>query len=176
MHLRRNCEISIFNSLIAGFPIGLNLDGTLANYTSGLGVLENNILVSTSVRGRAARPFFVGTTASTPVADYFTKTKNNVAFNLSTPTSGTVPFSKGLADAGVNPELIMGYNTVAGASGNYPKDPNFATFIGASQTGGSFSNAKVSTWFETTATHRGAFGSTDWTNVWSNFNPQTEVY
>ena len=175
MHLRRNCEISIFNSVIAAFPIGLNLDGTLTNYTSGLGVLENNILVSTAVKGRAARPFFVGTTASTPVADYFTKTKNNVAFNLSAPTSGTIPFSKGLADAGINPELIMGYNTVAGVSGNYPKDPNFSTFTGATQTGASFSNAKVSTWFETT-THRGAFGSNDWTNVWSNFNPQTEVY
>lgn len=175
LHLRRNCELSIFNSVIAGFPIGLNLDGTLANYTSDLGVLENNILVCSAVKGSATRPYFNGKSTSTPVGDYFTKTKNNVAFTLSSPTSGTPAFSKALSDAGINPELIMAYNTTAGVSGNYPKDPNFSTFTGVSQTGASFSNAKVSTWFETT-THRGAFGSNDWTNVWSNFNPQTEVY
>lgn len=175
MHLRRNCELSIFNSVIAGFPIGLNLDGTLANYTGDLGVLENNILVCSAVKGTATRPYFNGKSASTAVGDYFTKTKNNVAYTLSTPTSGTPAFSKALADAGVNPELIMAYNTTAGVSGNYPKDPNFATFTGATQSGAAFSNAKVSTWFESTS-YRGAFGSNDWTNVWSNFNPQTEVY
>lgn len=175
LHLRRNCEISIFNSLIAGFPIGLNLDGTLANYTSDLGVLENNILVCSAVKGSATRPFFNGKSASTPVADYFTKTKNNMAYTLSTPTSGTPAFSKALADAGVNPELMMAYNTTAGVSGNYPKDPNFASFTGASQTGAAFTNAKVSSWFEST-THKGAFGSSDWTDVWSNFNPQNEAY
>ncbi len=175
LHLRRNCELSIFNSVIAGFPIGLNLDGTLTNYTSDLGVLENNILVCSAVKGKTTRPFFNGSSASTPVADYFTKTKNNVALTLSTPTSGTPAYSKAIADAGINAALIMGYNTTAGATGTYPKDPDFATFTGLTQSGAAFSNAKVSTWFETTS-FKGAFGSTDWTNTWSNFNPQNEAY
>jgi hypothetical protein len=77
LHLRRNSEISIFNSVFAGFPIGLNLDGTLANYTSGAGVLDKNILVSSAVRSRVARPFFNGSSASTAVQDYFLTTKSN---------------------------------------------------------------------------------------------------
>ncbi|MBB6239513.1 hypothetical protein HDC90_004166 [Pedobacter sp. AK013] len=27
-----------------------------------------------------------------------------------------------------------------------------------------------------TVTHRGAFGTTDWTAGWANFTPQTNVY
>lgn len=172
MHLRRNTELSILNSVIAGYPIGLNLDGTLNNYTSGLGVLDKNILICTSIKGKANRPFFNGSSANTSVGDYFTTTMGNTALTASTPSTG---YSKAIADAGLNPDLFMGYSTVAGVSGNYPKDPNFATFTGATQTGASFSNAKVSSWF-TATTYRGAFGSTDWTDGWSNFNPQNESY
>lgn len=175
MHLRRNCELSIFNSVIGGFPLGLNLDGTLNNYTSDLGVLENNILFCSAIKGKATRPFLAGSSNSTAVQDYFTTTKNNIAYSLSTPTSGTPAYSKAVADAGINPELFMAYNKIAGVTGNYPSNPNFATFTGASQTGASFSNGKVNTWF-TSTTFRGAFGSTDWTDNWADFNPQNLVY
>lgn len=175
MHLRRNCELSIFNSVIAGFPIGLNLDGTLSNYTGGLGVLENNILVCSAVKGTATRPFFNGKSASSAVADYFSTTKNNVAYTLSTPTSGSPAASKAIMDAGINPALIMGYSTVAGVSGTYPKNPDFASFTGATQSGAAFTNSKLGAFF-TTTTFKGAFGSSDWTDNWSNFNPQSEVY
>ena len=30
--------------------------------------------------------------------------------------------------------------------------------------------------FFTTVTHRGAFGTTNWTNGWANFNPQNNAY
>ncbi|MCC6817665.1 MAG: hypothetical protein IT245_02065 [Bacteroidia bacterium] len=175
LHLRRNSEISIFNSVIGGFPLGLNLDGTLNNYTSDLGVLENNILFCSAVKGKTTRPFFNGSSSSTAVADYFKVTKNNVAYTASTPTSGTPAYSKAIADAGVNPELILGYKYTAGVSGNYPANPDFATFTGASQTGAAFTNSKVSSWF-TSTTYRGAFGSTDWTDNWANFNPQNIAY
>jgi hypothetical protein len=69
----------------------------------------------------------------------------------------------------------MGYSTVAGTTGDYPQNPNFATFTGATQTGAAFTDAKVSTWF-TSTTFKGAFGTTDWTDTWSNFNPQNIKY
>lgn len=176
MHLRRNSEISIFNSIFAGFPVGLNIDGssTLANFTNGLGVLDNNILVSLGNR-KAPNPFVSGSSASVPVTDYWKTTKANIVFTANQPTSGTPAYGKALSDAGINPSLFMGYNNVAGVTGTYPSDPNFATFTGLTQSGASFTNPKIATGF-TSTTFRGAFGGTDWTDMWSNFNPQLKVY
>jgi len=177
MHLRRNCEVSIFNSIITGFPIGLNIDGsaTLSNFTSGLGVLNNNILVSTGANKKNPNPFVSGSTASVPVGDYWKTTKSNLVFTKTAPMQGTTTFSSlALADAGVNPELFMGHNNVAGVAGTYPKNPNFATFTGISQTGAAFTDAKLAGFSNTT--HRGAFGSTDWSDDWSDFNPQQNKY
>ncbi|MEZ4804880.1 MAG: hypothetical protein R2852_05205 [Bacteroidia bacterium] len=173
MHLRRNSELSIFNSVIVGYPIGLNLDGTLANYTGGMGVLDNNILVSTGGNKKAAAPFYAGKSESSAVADYWSTTKSNTVFTDGGST-GSPAYSNAISAAGVNPALIMGYNTVAGVTGDYPKDPSFASFTGATQTGASFSDAKLAGFASTT--HKGAFGSTDWTDMWSNFNPQNEAY
>jgi hypothetical protein len=177
MHLRRNTELSIFNSVITGYPVGLNLDGTATvnNYTSGLGVLDNNILVSTGANKGNPNPFISGSSASTTVADYWKTTKSNLVFTKTAPMQGTTHLSsKALADAGINPELFMGYNTIAGVSGNYPKDPNFATFTGLTQTGANFSNIKLQGFSNTT--YKGAFSNIDWTDLWSNFNPQNQNY
>lgn len=176
MHLRRNCEISIFNSVIAGFPIGLNLDGTLANYTGGAGVLDKNILICPAVKGKAARPFFNGSNASTAVGDYFLVTKSNTLFVASVPQVGSPVYAKAFEDAGIPINLVVGYNTVAGpTTSNYPADPNFASFTGATQAGAAFTDSKLSSGF-TSTTYRGAFGSTDWTDKWSHFAPQNIVY
>ncbi|MES2618390.1 MAG: hypothetical protein V4613_10950 [Bacteroidota bacterium] len=177
MHLRRNTELSIFNSVISGFPIGLNLDGTLTNYTAGNGVLDHNILVCPGVKGRSARPFFNGTAADVNVLTYWTTTKSNTVLTLNIPQSGSPAYSKAIADAGINPALIIGFNTVSGVTtGTYPKNPDFATFTGISQSGATYTDAKLSTWFTTSSSFKGAFGSIDWTDLWGNFNPQSEVY
>lgn len=177
MHLRRNSEISIFNSVFAGFPVGLNIDGssTLANFTGGLGVLDNNILVSAGANKKNPNPFISGSSASTAVADYWKTTKSNLVFTQNAPTTGTPAHAKALADAGINPALFMGYNTTSGVSGTYPVDPNFASFTGLTQSGASFAHAKLSGFFVST-TFRGAFGGNDWTDIWSNFNPQNKAY
>jgi hypothetical protein len=176
MHLRRNCEISIFNSVIAGFPIGLNLDGTLANYTGGMGVLDKNILVCPAVKGKATRPFFAGSAASAPVMTYWLTTKSNSVYTESMTQVGSPVYAKAYQESGIPAELMMGYNTTAGATtGNYPANPNFATFTGITQTGAAFTDAKLTSGF-TATTYKGAFGSTDWTDNWSSFNPQLLPY
>ncbi|MES2618389.1 MAG: hypothetical protein V4613_10945 [Bacteroidota bacterium] len=179
LHLRRNTELSLFNSVIVGYPIGLNLDGTLANYTGGNAVLDNNILICPGVKGRAPRPFFNGAASDANVSTYWKTTKSNTVYTLNNPqaTSGTLVYSKAFADAGIEPTLLMGFNTVAGVNGGtYGKNPNLALFSGNTQTGAAFTDAKLSSWFTTGATFKGAFGSNDWTDVWSNFNPQNEAY
>ena len=177
MHLRRNCEVSIFNSVFAGFPIGLNIDGSAAvtNFTTGIGVLDKNILVATGANKKNPNPFVSGTTASVPVATYWSTTKTNVVFTKTAPMAGTIPASKSLGDAGIPAELFMNYNTVAGVAGTYPVDPSFATFTGLTQTGAAFTDAKLASGF-TATTFKGAFGSSDWTDMWSNFNPQNTAY
>jgi hypothetical protein len=39
-----------------------------------------------------------------------------------------------------------------------------------------FTNAKVTDAFFEKVTYRGAFGATDWTATWTNFNPQVTLY
>lgn len=176
MHLRRNTELSMFNSVIAGFPIGLNLDGTLANYTSGAGVLDKNIMVCIGNR-RSARPYFNGSTAAdATVGVYWTTTKSNQTFTQFAPSTGTPAYGKAYADAGIDVSLFMGYNTTAGVTGTYPKNPIFTSFSGLTQSGAAFTDPKVSGTFYTATTYRGAFGSTDWTDGWANFNVQNESY
>ena len=70
----------------------------------------------------------------------------------------------------------MGYNTTAGVTGTYPKNPIFTSFSGLTQSGAAFTDPKVSGTFYTATTYRGAFGSTDWTDGWANFNVQNESY
>ena len=55
MHLRRNSSISIFNSIIMGWPVGLLLDASTGratdlNITNGSMVLANNILASNNTQ------------------------------------------------------------------------------------------------------------------------------
>ncbi|MES2618391.1 MAG: hypothetical protein V4613_10955 [Bacteroidota bacterium] len=177
LHLRRNTELSLFNSVIVGYPIGLNLDGTLANYTGGNAVLDNNILICPGVKGRAPRPFFNGAASDANVSTYWKTTKSNTVYTLNNPQAGSLVYSRALANGGINPALMMGYNTVAGVNGGtYPKNPDFATFTGISQSGATYTDAKLSTWFTTSSSFKGAFGSIDWTDLWGNFNPQSEVY
>ena len=179
LHLRRNTELSLFNSVIVGYPIGLNLDGTLANYTSGAAVLDNNILVCPGVKGKSQRAFFAGSAADANVSTYWKTTKSNTVFTLNNPqaTAGALVYSKTFADAGIEPTLIMGFNTVAGVSGGtYPANPNLALFSGATQSGAAFTDAKLSAWFDKSTSFKGAFGSNDWSDVWSNFNTQNLTY
>ena len=46
IHVRRRTALSIYNSVVAGWPMGLTIDdqGTLDNYNSGAGELANNVL------------------------------------------------------------------------------------------------------------------------------------
>ncbi|MFN3402898.1 MAG: hypothetical protein ACK40G_02310 [Cytophagaceae bacterium] len=179
MHLRRRTAVSIFNSVIAGFPNGFRLDGetTEAQYTGGTGAIKNNILVTLGQRA-AAKPYVAGSgNTVSSVETYWTA--NNVTFtsNLpaaSMPTKNGKKYGKAYDEAGIDPTVIMGFTY---DFRDYPANPNFASyFTGATQTGASFSDAKLAGSFFTPTTHRGAFGGSDWTDGWANFFPQSQAY
>ncbi len=195
LHIRRRSSISIFNSFISGFRIGLRIDddGTYFNLAQGNAVHSNNVLSNSSTAGIATATTATDGTYvtgirfdvandgtittntavtagnATSISNYWLT--NNSAFNNVTNTQTW-------SDLGVNPALFWAGQT----SANYPSNPNFALTAGVTgannlNAGASFANAKVSGAFFTQTTYRGAFSSSaDWTDGWTEFQPLNKVY
>jgi hypothetical protein len=174
-HLRRRTAISVFNSIATGFVTGFRLDGasTQAQYTNGTGKVANNIMVAIGARGAAA-PFAAGSGNDNASVRAYWEANGNTTFTDGTGiTVDGKTYSKAFQDAGVNPDLIMGYRF---SFLDYPNNPNFATFTGISQSGAAFSDAKLGGGFFETVSFRGAFGGSDWTDGWASFYPQGNNY
>ncbi|NBW37732.1 MAG: hypothetical protein EBR30_22470 [Cytophagia bacterium] len=195
LHIRRRSSISIFNSFISGFRIGLRIDddGTYFNLAQGNAVHANNVLSNSSTAGTASSATATDGTYvtgikfaaandgsidaalasggnATPIANYWLA--NNTAFNNVTATTTW-------SDIGVTPSLFWAAQTAS----NYPSNPNFALGAGVAgannlNSGAAFSNAKLTAAgsFFTTTTFRGAFGATDWTDGWAEFQPLNKAY
>lgn len=183
-HIRRRSAISIFNSFFAGYRVGIRIDdqGTLDNLTSGAGKHAYNVLsvpgttlVGTSTSASDAA-FATGLTIApdaagnaTAISNYWT-TNNNTVFNNVTNAST-------FTDLGLAGSLFWGAQT----SSTYPSNPSFTLAAGVAgnsnlNSGANFSDAKLTGTFFTTTTYRGAFGPTDWTDGWSEFQPLNKVY
>ncbi|MBH8570232.1 T9SS type A sorting domain-containing protein [Microvirga sp. STS02] len=160
MHIRRNSALSIFNSVVAGYPVGLLLDegtapfsatNSAVNAAAGTLALKNNVFagfarnaVATRVNGSTynVKQFLGANNDTTSTVASLSLNANN--FNLTAP--GFVP-------AATSP-------------------------LGS---GASFTDAKLSNAFFTPVTYRGAFApagtpNADWTAGWTNFNPQITCY
>ncbi len=186
IHIRRRTNISIFNSFFSGWRKGLRVDdqGTLDNLTSGSAVHQYNVL---SVPGSATNGvlptdldalFITGLTISpattagdaTAIGAYWAN-NNNTSFN-------TIPDATKITNVGVPSALYWGASVAA----TYPSNPSF--ILGAGEVGNTsnlngtanFTNAKLGAFFDKTITYRGAFGATDWTDGWTEFQPTTKVY
>lgn len=195
IHFRRNTAVSIFNSIIGGFPRGLNLDGsvTQANYTNGEGVLANNILYAI---GQRATPNNTGSGtyfrfANSASETYFNdpSRSNRVFWNrvepAGTPDSAAILNGLWVLDsAGISRDVFMKARASDGPTFlNYPRNPtNLATIGATARIGATFTNPKLTTtlpanFFNTAVTYRGAFeNGIDWTDNWSNFFPQGQQY
>ncbi|MEQ1586243.1 MAG: hypothetical protein ABL895_10215 [Cyclobacteriaceae bacterium] len=186
IHIRRRTAISIFNSFFSGYRIGLRVDdqGTLDNLTSGAGKHAYNVLsvpgatlIGTSTSASDAA-FATGLTIApngagnaTAISDYWTA-NNNTAFNNITNAST-------FTDLGVTGSLFWGAQT----SSTYPSNPSFTLVAGVAgnsnlNSGANFTDAKFTgnTFFNTAGAYRGAFGTTDWTDGWAEFQPLNKVY
>jgi hypothetical protein len=179
LHIRRRSNISIFNSFFSGFRIGLRIDdqGTLDNLTSGTAVHQYNVLsvpgtAGTGTSATATDGLFVtglsGGDASA-IATYWSS-NNNTSFN-------NITAATPITDIGIAADLFWSTKT----SSTFPTNPSFvlgAGVAGANNLNNSanFTNAKMGSFFDKTITYRGAFGATDWTDGWSEFQPLSKVY
>ncbi|HRD80822.1 MAG: hypothetical protein IAE84_03990 [Saprospiraceae bacterium] len=163
---RRRTALSLFNSVLVGFPRGIrfNQPSVLAQYQSGRGVLANNVLVAPAT----ATAYNVGTgVTAADVQAYWTA--NNTT--IDGPASDAIHQALGL-----NLDVFFGARLADAYTA-----PDFRVTTGTLATGAAFSNAKFneanrSAFFNKNVTFRGAFGSTDWTTGWAEFKPVSKAY
>lgn len=188
-HIRRRTAISIFNSFFSGYRVGIRIDdqGTFDNLNSGAGKYAFNVLSvpGTTLIGSsttASDAAFAtgldldgsgsGTTGDATLLSSYWANNSNTAFNNVTTLTP-------ISDLGITGSLFWAGQT----SSNYTSNPNFVLTSGAAGTnnlnaGANFSDTKFTgnSFFTTSGVYRGAFGTTDWTDGWSEFQPLNKAY
>ncbi len=166
MHFRRSAAVSLFNSVIAGFPTGFRVDGaqTAAHYVSNDAVVGYNVLLidSSNVSNR-----YRGTSGSTD-------STARVIWEQVGPSNQTI--------VDVDLSTLAGYST----SNRMPffvyiqgqANPNLQLPSGSPlASGADFTNSKLQGGFFQSVPFRGALSpSSDWTRTWTNFDPQNARY
>jgi len=163
--LRRRVSASIFNSVFTGFPLGIRMNqpSVYDNYATGRGVIENNVMV-----GLEDNTFRAGSGVNVEdVESYFT-TRNTY---IQGPYSNEIH-----TELGLNSENFFGAKLVD----QYPPTPDFRVTSGTLTTGASFTNAKFAeehrAGFFDEVEFIGAFGSDNWIEGWTEFDPVGRVY
>jgi hypothetical protein len=169
VHSRRNSAVSIYNSLLTGFPVGIRIDGlkSMENYQVGTGEIASNLLISLASQ-TAATPFVGGATKSDRTDNVDTASVKNYYLPKNLVPITTTELLN-YSELGVDINLYSGKNTA------YQANPNFAVTSGRISSGADFSHTKLGQFFEVVL-NLGAFGITDWTDGWSNFNPKGQAY
>ena len=153
MHIRRNSSMSLFNSIVMGWPTGLHLDAALGtatdlNFTAATprGVLANNILAGNNTQ--------------------FTYTAN-----VSAPTGFTLTdlVNYWNRPTGGNSVLTNTSDVMLTAPFKYDNTVDFNPAIGSpALTGAAFTDSKLSGL--TTVSYRGATAAGDtWWKVWTKY-------
>lgn len=160
-HLRRNCKIKIHNTVMTGYSIGVIIDGggtsqnvmnndlTLKNvYLAGVkGFGTNGYGDGTATDPRAAL-VTRSTLADFKIADWFNKTENKN-------------------------KLFAAYEEAGFNAKSFDAMPSFLPNSGSALlTGADFSGITGMQ----SVTFVGAFGTSDWTSGWAEWNPSTKVY
>ncbi|TLU95831.1 cell shape-determining protein MreB [Dyadobacter sediminis] len=150
MHLRRNTSISILNSLFVGYPEGLRLDGTATgtytNATKGTLDLRGIVLANNTLPVTGKGEI----TEAQATAYFNTAARKNEVKDLASLLLNTANFTltaPGLLPQATSPLLTGAVWDGKGADAYFTKE-----------------------------TFRGAFGTTDWTKGWTNWDPQNTIY
>jgi hypothetical protein len=150
MQIRRGSRLSIYNTIFAGWPSGLYIDG--AKGDSPLQAANNVLQIENSVlAGMTANYKSDATSLQTPESWYLEASRNNGTMATNDLLMLTAPFN--LATPDFLP--VTGSPLLSGAS---------------------FQNSRLTDPFFTPVAYKGAFGTTNWTSGWCNFDPQNTDY
>ena len=155
-HLRRNSAVSIFNSIIIGWPTGLHLDGSTGrptdlNYSgaSPLSFISNNLVAgnNTALAYTASSSQATGWTLADFTSYINRAGGENQILNITTDAGLAAPFKY---------DNTVDFNATAGS---------------VAATGASFVNNKLSNSFFSTVSHIGASGvGGSWWKTWTRFD------
>lgn len=157
--IRRNSRLSLFNSVIAGWPGGLELtnqntvraaaaDSIMVRYNNFYGIKNNKFFY-----------FGSGTTAQgTVTADWLKTAAYGNNFSNGMGNVGTVAHF-----ANTLPFVVASFNPLPAENADYLTMAKFD--VGALQDG-----------FFDKVSHRGAFGTTRWDLPWAEYDPNNKVY
>jgi hypothetical protein len=151
-HLRRNSSISIFNSIVMGWPTGLLVDASTGrptdlNIASNAMVLANNIVAANNTRFAYTASTSAPTGwVTTDLATYFSQTTSgNDVLNTVADVQLTAPFKY---------DNTVDFNPTTGSP---------------ALTGAAFTHPKLASFFNA-VTYRGACNSADaWWKSWTKF-------
>jgi hypothetical protein len=147
-HIRRNSQECIYNAVLMGYPSGLMIDGASCEASATADILQ----VKNTIISGCTNNFEVATGSTFDISGWF----NNAANGNNTYTANTdVMLTDAFNLAGPNPLPTAGSPALSGAS---------------------FSYSNLADAFFTPVTYRGAFGDTDWTAGWANWNPNATAY
>jgi hypothetical protein len=145
-HLRRNTRMKIYNSILAGFPTGLLIDGSLCETNA----TNNDIQFRNNIISGCTTPLAVNSGSSFDITSWF----NSSGWGNTLLTSNS------------DLQIPNAFNLSA---------PNFLPASGSPVlSGASFSNPHLAGFVQ--VNYRGAFGTTDWTQGWCNWDPQNTNY
>lgn len=155
MHTRRNSAVSIFNSIIMGWPNGWNLDAGLGtptdlNYSGATpkSFVSNSILAGNNTQ-------FTYTASGSAPTGWTTTDLQNYFNRANGGNSVIASASDVMLGAAFKHDGTVDWNPTAGSP---------------ALTGADFSNSKVSSNFFTSTSYRGACGAGDtWWKTWTRF-------
>lgn len=167
MDLRRRTAVSITNSVLAGYPKGIRMNqpSVVGQYQNNTGILFNNILGATS----EANAYVAGSGVSASDVKAIWEANNTSVLG-----AFSADFYNGL---GIDPSLLYDKKL----PDQYPSNPDFKLKSGGTLASGArfdhpkFSETNRSGFFQNVA-FIGAFGSTDWSDGWAEFNPVLKEY
>ncbi|MBC3787722.1 IPT/TIG domain-containing protein [Spirosoma utsteinense] len=151
IYLRRNSTVSIYNSLVYGYPEGIHLESVASatGITNGITDLKGIVLanVLTPIVGGGA-----------------TTTEQVTAYVSGAGRANVVIASTDVAS------LLLNANTFT------LDTPNFVPQAGSPILAGAITGDKLTNAFFSPVTYRGAFGTENWLAGWTSVTPQTTAY
>lgn len=145
-HLRRSTQQDIYNTVFTGWVNGLKIEGTATGNNVTSGALQF---------------------------------KNNVLAGISSLVLDSSALSFGMGawfNANSNTTYPNPQDVLAGNPYNYTA-PTFLPTVGSPiLVGADFTATNLQDPFFTPVNYRGAFGTTNWTTCWTEFNPQNQAY
>lgn len=154
LHIRRNAQTSIFNSVFVGYPTGLLIDGS----TTQANAANNDLRFKNSVLCYMNDSIATSTSAN----------PNNV--------SGTFDIDSWYNSPSISNTLVNHYSELQFRNVNNSQ-PDFSLLSNSPlMSGSSFSDSYLDNSFFTPTSFRGAIGTDNWTACWAEFDPQNAEY